>query len=159
MFSLYEELNDEHDVNGTKYPINVSFDNILNLIDMLKEKKISDRLKLDFAIRMLFGKDTELVKLSGEEQLEIFNCIFEKYVMQGQVEKTVKYDRQGNEMPSYEADIKQNYSLKYDAKFRQVLAIRTWEKPSSEKNAHEKEMKKLQEIYALPEDEEESEVD
>ena len=117
MFSLYEELNDEHDVNGTKYPINVSFDNILNLIDMLKEKKLSDRLKLDFAIRMLFGKDTELVKLSGEEQLEIFNCIFEKYVMQGQVEKTVKYDRQGNEMPSYEADIKQNYSLKYDAEY------------------------------------------
>ncbi|KSU12951.1 hypothetical protein LMG8526HA_00177 [Lactococcus lactis] len=197
MFSLYEELNDEHDVNGTKYPINVSFDNILNLIDMLKEKKLSDRLKLDFAIRMLFGKNTELVKLSGEEQLEIFNCVFEKYVMQGQVEKTVKYDRQGNEMPSYEADTKQNYSLKYDAeyiyasfvqaygidlieyqgklhwfkfkallgglpeetKFRQVLAIRTWEKPSSEKNAHEKEMKKLQEIYALPEDKEESEVD
>ncbi|MFM2785510.1 bacteriophage Gp15 family protein, partial [Lactococcus lactis] len=109
-----EELNDEHDVNGTKYPINVSFDNILNLIDMLKEKKLSDRLKLDFAIRMLFGKDTDLVKLSGEEQLEIFNCIFEKYVMQGQVEKTAKYDRQGNEMPSYEADTKQNYSLKYD---------------------------------------------
>lgn len=40
MFSLYEELNDEHDVNGTKYPINVLFDNILNLIDMLKEKKL-----------------------------------------------------------------------------------------------------------------------
>lgn len=36
MFSLYEELNDEYDVNGTKYTINVSFDNILNLIDMLK---------------------------------------------------------------------------------------------------------------------------
>ena len=31
MFSLYEELNDEHDVNGTKYPINVSFDNWTNV--------------------------------------------------------------------------------------------------------------------------------
>lgn len=192
MFSLYEELKDEYEVNGEKHKVNVSFDNILSLIDMLKEKKLSDRLKLDFAIKMLFGKKTKLIELEVEQQLDIFNSAFEKYVMQGQVENTVKYDRQGNEMPSYVADTKQKYSLKYDAeyiyasfvqaygidliecqgklhwfkfkallgglpeetKFRQVLAIRTWEKPSSEKNAQEKEMRKLQKIYALPDDEE-----
>ena len=190
MFSLYEELKDEYEVNGEKHKVNVSFDNILSLIDMLKEKKLSDRLKLDFAIKMLFGKKTKLIELEVEQQLDIFNSAFEKYVMQGQVENTVKYDRQGNEMPSYVADTKQKYSLKYDAeyiyasfvqaygidliecqgklhwfkfkallsglpegtKFEQVMSIRAWKKPSKSKNAHETQMKKLQEIYALPDD-------
>lgn len=117
MFSLYEELKDEYEVNGEKHKVNVSYDNILSLIDMLKEKKLSDRLKLDFAIKMLFGKKTKLIELEVEQQLDIFNSAFEKYVMQGQVENTVKYDRQGNEMPSYVADTKQKYSLKYDAEY------------------------------------------
>lgn len=43
--------------------------------------------------------------------------------------------------------------LPEDTKFRQVVAIRMWEKPSKSKNAHEKQMRELQKIYALPDEE------
>ncbi|WP_374284230.1 Gp15 family bacteriophage protein [Lactococcus sp.] len=190
MFSLYYKIDDTFEIRNKKHVVNASFDNILKVIDLLREEQIPDRAKLSIALKMLFGKDTELVNYPLEEQADIFNYVFDRYVEKQ--EKTVKYDLLGNEMPSFEEDTKQSYSLKYDAeyiyssfmqaygidllqecgklhwlkfkallgglpedtKFRQVISIRTWKKPSSSKDSYNEQMRELQRIYALPDEKE-----
>lgn len=193
MFSLYEKEKDEIEFNGNAHSINASFDNILSIIDLMSEKSINDAQKLSIALKMLFGKETFLVKLPVEEQLNIFNIVFENYIARESKPKQIKYDRQGNELPEFKEDRERYYSLKFDAdfiyasfmqaynidlveqqgklhwfkfrallsglpedtKFRQVISIRMWKKPSQSKNAEEEQMKKLKKIYALPDEERE----
>lgn len=117
MFSLYEKEKDEIEFNGNTYSINASFDNILSIIDLMNEKSINDAQKLNIGLKMLFGKETILVKLPVEEQLNIFNIVFENYITRETKTKQIKYDRQGNELPEFKEDRERNYSLKYDADF------------------------------------------
>lgn len=194
MFSLYQKLNDDVEISGIKYPLNASFDVILKLIDLLKEKRLSDINKLRISIKLVFGRDTELSELSLETQAEAIRQVFDKYLKDSKADKPVKRDLQGNIMPELEEDEKEIlYSINFDAeyifasfmqaydidlieqqgqlhwfkfkallaglpegtKFQQVMSIRSWEKPSKSKDAHETQMKKLQRIYALPEEESE----
>ncbi|MFW7409166.1 Gp15 family bacteriophage protein [Vagococcus fluvialis] len=129
MYSIYREKNDMLEINGVEYRINASFDNILNLIDLLAEK-IPDQQKLDIAIQLLFGVDMH-IELS--EKYQVFNHIMDEYVNQ-KVEKPVKIDLEGNEMPiaEYDEDRKAYYSLQHDAKyiyaaFRQAYNINLFE--------------------------------
>ncbi len=129
MYSIYKKKNDVLEINGVNYRINASFDNILNIIDLLSEK-IPDKEKLIIAMQLLFGTDFDL-ELS--KQYKIFTHVMEEYVNQKE-EKTVKLDLEGNEMPipEYDEDKKANYSLQYDAKyiyaaFRQAYKINLFE--------------------------------
>lgn len=193
MFSLYQKINDDVEIAGEKYPLNASFDVILKLIDLLKEKRLSDINKLKLSIMLLFGRESELSKLSIEAQSEAIRQVFDTYLSSSKSDKPVKRDLQGNIMPELEEENKVLYSINYDAeyiyasfmqaygldlleqqgklhwfkfkallsglpedtKFEQVMSIRSWKKPSNSKNAHETQMKKLQEIYALPDTESE----
>lgn len=190
MFSLYQKINDDVEIAGEKYPLNASFDVMLKLIDLLKEKRLSDINKLKLSINLLFGRESELLKLSIEAQSEAIRQVFDTYLSSSKSDKPVKRDLQGNIMPELEEENKALYSLNYDAeyiyasflqaygidlidqqgklhwfkfkallsglpegtKFEQVMSIRAWKNPSKSKNAHETQMKKLQEIYALPDD-------
>lgn len=194
MFSLHYKIDDVVNIEGKDYQINGAFDSILKLIDVLRDKRLPKPNKLNICLKVLFGKDTDIIKYPLETQLDIFNSVFNEYVQPK--EKPKQYDLQGNEMPVFEEDTKQSYSLKHDAeyiyssfmqayridlieeqgklhwfkfkallnglpedtKFSQVVSIRTWKKPSTNsKNSEETQMKKLQEIYALPEEESEGE--
>lgn len=194
MFSLYQKIDDVIEISGTEYPINASFDVILKLINLLKEKCLSDINKLRISVKLLFGRKTELLKLPINDQAEVIRQVFDKYLKDPKSNKPVKRDLQGNVMPELEEDEKKVlYSISYDAeyiyasfmqaygidlieqqgklhwfkfkallsglpdgtKFQQVMSIRSWEKPSKSKDAHESQMKKLQKIYALPETESE----
>lgn len=188
MFSLAYPTEDKIKVNDKEFKINIAFDVVLRVLDLLQEPRLYDALKLRIALQLFFGKNTELLELPFEEQATIFHQVFSRYVKQE--EQKVTYDLQGNPLPDYDADKKAYYSLKADAsyiyasfmqaygidlleeqgklhwfkfqallsglpedtKFRQVVAIRMWEKPSKSKNAHENQMRKLQKIYALPEE-------
>lgn len=194
MFSLYKKTKDEVEISGNIYPLNASFNVMLKLIDLLKEKRLSDINKLKIGIKLVFGRDTELSELSLETQAEAIRQVFDKYLKDSKTDKPVKRDLQGNIMPELEEDEKEIlYSINFDAeyifasfmqaygidlieqqgklhwfkfkallsclpegtKFQQVMSIRSWEKPSKSNDAHETQMKKLQRIYALPEEESE----
>lgn len=187
MFSLYQKINDVLEIEGEEYQINASFDVILKVIELFEEEKISEKHKLNIALKLLFGPDSEILKYELVRKVEIYNNIFEKYIKDDQSVKPVRYDRLGNVMPEPKDDSKPNYSLRYDAsyiyasflqaygmdlhnqcgilhwfkfkalleglpegtKFRQVVSIRMW-KPASPDDNYEREMRELQQLYALP---------
>lgn len=187
MFSLYFKQEDSIEIDGKIYDLNVSFDNILRLIEMLREKGISKRSKLILGIKMLFGQE---LPFDIHEQNQIFNEVFDMYVNQKKKEE-VQYDLAGKPLPQYKKDKQNYYSLSHDAeyiyasfmqaygidlieeqgklhwfkfqallaglpedtKFRQVVSIRMWKKPTKQ-DTEEKQMRELQEIYKLSDDEE-----
>lgn len=195
MFSLYYKLNDVYEIDGVEYQVNASFDNILKLIDMTRDKTLATNYRVVLGIKMLFGKETDLIQAYPFQELnDIFLDVFKIYVNQGK-EPEIKKDLAGKPLPpEFQKDKESSYSLKYDAeyiyssfmqaygidlleeqgklhwfkfqallaglpedtKFRQVVSIRLWKKPSKSDN-EESQMRELQEIYKLPD--EESEVE
>lgn len=189
MFSLYFKQDDTVTIEGVVYSVNASFDNILKLIDMLRERRLTDSYKLRLGVQMLFGENTNLLQLPLEQLSEVFQKVFEQYVVQQ--EATTAYDREGNAMPQYDKDTENYYSLLHDAeyiyasfmqtyhidlldmqgklhwfkfqallsglpegtKFREVVSIRQWKKPSKS-DTEAKRMAELKEIYKLPGEEE-----
>lgn len=195
MFSLYYKQNDTYEVDNVIYHLSVSFDNILKLIDMTRDASLAPNYRVILGIKMLFGKNTDLLqKYNFQELNQIFLDIFKIYVNQGK-EPEIKKDLAGNPLPpEFQKDKESSYSLKYDAeyiyssfmqaygidlleeqgklhwfkfqallaglpedtKFRQVVSIRLWKKPSKS-DTEESQMRELKEIYKLPD--EESEVE
>lgn len=195
MFSLYYKQDDTYEVDNVIYHLSVSFDNVLKLIDMTRDTSLAPNYRVILGIKMLFGKNTDLLqKYNFQELNQIFLDVFKIYVNQGK-EPEIKKDLAGNPLPpEFQKDKESSYSLKYDAeyiyasfmqaygidlieeqgelhwfkfqallaglpedtKFRQVVSIRLWKKPSKS-DTEESQMRELQEIYKLPD--EESEVE
>lgn len=191
MFSLYYKPEDFIEIDGEKFLVNVSFDNILKLIDMTRDKSLAPNYKIVLGIKMLFGKETGLLQLPFEQLNEVFLSVFKLYVNEGK-EPEIKKDLAGNPLPpEYQKDKENFYSLKQDAeyifasfmqaygidlvdqqgklhwfkfqallaglpentKFRQVVSIRMWKKPSKH-DTEEKQMLELQEVYKLADESE-----
>lgn len=113
MFSLYFKQEDSIEIDGKTYDLNVSFDNILRLIEMLREKGISKRSKLILGVKMLFGQE---LPFDIQEQNQIFNEVFDMYVNQKKKEE-VQYDLAGKPLPQYKKDKQNFYSLSHDAEY------------------------------------------
>ncbi|WP_323074857.1 Gp15 family bacteriophage protein [Limosilactobacillus reuteri] len=58
MLSLTEPLGDEFEYQGKKYPIDLSFDNVLKFYDLLDDKRLDDAEKITTAFSMFFGFET-----------------------------------------------------------------------------------------------------
>lgn len=113
MFSLAYPLTQTVDIDGTTYPIDMSFDNILRLIDMLNDDELSDDIQVVTGVRMLIGD----VDFDLEIQAKVLNNLFEKLIAKG-AEKEQAYDIAGNPMPSINAKSKDElYSLVEDAEY------------------------------------------
>lgn len=186
MFSLYYKQDDSVEIEGNTYPLNISFDNILKVIDLMKDKRIANDKKVEIAIRIFFSfGNSETIPFDFDVQYKAFISIFDEYVKQE--EKSQQYDLEGNPMPVYSKDREKFYSLKHDAefiyasfmqaygidlleqqgklhwfkfqallsglpkdtKFCEVVSIRQWKKPTKS-DTEAKQMRKLQEYYALP---------
>ena len=116
MFSLYFKQDDTVEIDGKTYDLNISFDNVLKIIELMKEERIANDKKVEMAIRLFFRFDSrQHIPFDFETQYNAFLSIFEEYVKQE--EKTQEYDIKGNPMPVYKKDTKQYYSLKYDAEY------------------------------------------
>lgn len=191
MFSLYYKPEDFVEIDGKKFFVNVCFDNILKLIDMTRDKTLAPNYKIVLGIKMLFGRETDLLQLPFEQLNEVFLSVFKLYVNEGK-EPEKQVDLAGNPLPpEYQKDKENFYSLKQDAeyifasfmqaygidlveqqgklhwfkfqallaglpentKFRQVVSIRMWKKPSKS-DTEESQMRELQEIYKLADESE-----
>lgn len=191
MFSLYYQPEESIVIESEEYMLNLAFDNVLKIIDMLNEKRLAPNYKVNLGMKMFFGKETKLLQKPFQEQSTIFNQTFDIYINQTKKE-VVQKDLAGNPLPDgYKKDKENFYSLKHDAeyiyasflqaygidlierqgklswfkfqallsglpedtKFRQVVSIRMWKKPSKY-DTEEKQMLKLQEVYRLPDESE-----
>lgn len=92
---LHFKLNDEIDIEGTKYTVNASFDVILKVVELLQDTRISDVKKPSVALKLLI--DDELKQYDFKTRLQLMESILSDYV---QFEDDVKYDRLGNPVPN-----------------------------------------------------------
>jgi len=90
---LFDKLPDSIQVNGKEYAVNMAFDNILHILEMLKDDRLSDGVKVLTGLNMLFE---ELPDLPFEELIVVWGEAFNALLGQ---EQEIEYDLKGNPMP------------------------------------------------------------
>lgn len=113
MLQLAYPLDDTVQINGTTYDIDLSFDNVLRLYDLLNDGDIPDIKKSETGLIMLIGDD--LGDCEPQEKVDIFVELFENTVGR-EAKDNQPVDLDGNPMPSNEENEKV-YSLKEDAAY------------------------------------------
>lgn len=112
MFSLARKLQNSIDYNGVTYKLNLAFDNVLLVFDVLKDENIDDLFKVDVVMDLLLTQPHEL---EDEQMVELYTLIMETVILQGKKEE-VKRDLAGNVIEEDEDD-KKLYSLEEDAQY------------------------------------------
>ncbi|VDG98910.1 Bacteriophage Gp15 protein [Lysinibacillus sphaericus] len=113
MFSLAYPLTDSVEINGKTYPVYLSFDNVLRLIDMLNDQDLDDATQVELGVQMLTGIE---IDCSLQQKSEILNELFQQLIANGE-NKTQSVDIEGNPMPSMEDASEEVYSLVEDAEY------------------------------------------
>lgn len=115
MFTLTEQLPWDIQINGKKYKIDLSFDNVLRVIDLLNDDEIHDIRKITAALELLLEP---YPILPFEEQIKLLIEILEKFINEND-EDDIEYDIVGNPMPKTknEGDNVDVYDLKQDAQY------------------------------------------
>lgn len=111
MFDLGYSLAETVEINGETYNINLTFDNVLRLMDMLNDESLDDETKLNTGIVMLIGTS---LNCDLQTKSDIFVKIFEETVGKEKIEDT-PVDIEGNPMPVQHE--REPYDLKQDAKY------------------------------------------
>lgn len=174
--------------NDREYPIDLSFDNVLDAFEVLEKKNLRDNEKAIICLELLLEEAFE-----GNEAVELWNYVFEQFI---EVKKKVpmEYDLQGNPLPVKEDDddderfldldqdvehiyasFQQAYGMNLyeqqgklhwkefqsllnglppDTIMQRIIQIRMWKPSKGDSTEYKEEMKKLQRIYALDEQEE-----
>lgn len=113
MFDLAYPLVETTEIDGVEYKLNLSFDNVLRLIDMLGDKDLSDMEQIELGLMMLLGEGIEL-DLDISQKEEVFYQLFQETIGK-EVEDAIPTDIEGNPMPQQEND--KTYDLKQDAEY------------------------------------------
>jgi len=111
MFDLAYPLEDSVEINGVFYELDLSFDNVLRLIDMLSDKELNDVMQIETGLLMLIGVELDI---EIEQKEEIFFQVFQSEIGQD-ANESAPVDIEGNPMPEqHEEEV---YSLKQDAAY------------------------------------------
>lgn len=186
MFKLNDKLRDYISYKGKNYSVDLSFDNVLDVLDVWNDASFEPEERLLTSCSLLFGEKIYLL-VPLDELVFLFEQIKEEIFSEQEPVET--YDLLGN--PMKKKSVKTDFSLLFDAeyiftsfvqcyginlqkelgklhwdefrmllrdlppeaKLNKVREIRNW-KPDKNSTAEEIEnMRELQEIYALPEEE------
>lgn len=114
MFLLAYPIEDVLSIDGVEYEIDMNFDTVLRLIDMLSDSELDDETQIETGLVMLLGVDLDY---DIEKKAEIFYELFEQKIAQGRkAEQAV--DIAGNPMPSAPDEEEESiYSLVEDATY------------------------------------------
>ena len=108
---LNEQLTDIIAFDGHQYELNMSFDNVLTLFDMLADDELTEFEKLNGAIILLIGHDIEV---DWQTKQDIFEAVF-KQAINSTSDDDVSYDLAGNPMPNGPSEQEKDFDLKQDA--------------------------------------------
>lgn len=115
MFALTDILPDTVEINGFEHRIDLSFDNVLSVIDLLNEVGIDDIEQITTGLYMLLGVHLEYPL---QEQADIFVMLFDNFINNEQADDDVEYDIEGNPMPIVQEENNQDsYDIKQDAQY------------------------------------------
>lgn len=189
MFNLAYPIDDTVEIDGFKATVDMSFDNILRLFDMLADEDVPDSHKLDTALEMLVS---EPLDYDTETRLFIYTEIMNAFIVPADMkasaggeeeveqQETRKYYNIAEDaeyiyssfMQDYQIDLFEEQGrlhwdkfkallggLKEGTKFKEVVRIRQW-KPTKDTSEEEKrQMKELQAVYALSLSQEEADFE
>ena len=111
MFSLAYPIDDVVEIDGQTYELDMSFDNVIRLIDMLNDNELDDITKVETGLYMLLGVELDY---DLEKKAELFRTIFEQAIAQGKKAEPA-VDIAGDPMPEKKEE--EVYSLKQDAEY------------------------------------------
>lgn len=135
MLDISRKLDDKLVIDDKEYLLNLSFDNVLKMFEMLRDEDIPEYIKPHFAIRMLISQRLEgesreekarsfneaFEGFSIEEMSKVFKSVFEEHISLSDVEDNhVEYDLAGNPMKATASDdTKQRapYDIRYDGDY------------------------------------------
>lgn len=104
-------LTETVEIDGKTYKLDLSFDNVLRLIDMLNDKELSDITQIETGLLMLLGVELDY---PIDKKEEIFYQIFYETIGK-KVEENIPVDIEGNPMPAKKEE--KVYSIKQDAPY------------------------------------------
>lgn len=97
--------------NGQKYPIDLSFNNVLDVLEILNNPKIISHKKLAMMIHFLIGSND----LNVHEQMKLWDDIRKNHIKLD--EEEIEYDLEGNPMPRPTKQDDRTMDLEKDAKY------------------------------------------
>lgn len=135
MLDLSRKLTDKLVIDDKEYALDLSFDTVLKMFEMMRDDDIPEYIKPHFAIRMLISKslagntreektesfNNDFENYSIEEMSKVFKSVFEEHISLSDVEDNhVEYDLAGNPMKTTASDdTKQRapYDIRYDGDY------------------------------------------
>ena len=175
MLDLSRKLTDKLVIDDEEYALDLSFDTVLKMFEMMRDEDIPEYVKPHFAIRMLISPSLE--GETREEKAKAFNDAFEDYsieelskVFKSVFEEHISLADVKNNHVEYESFL-QAYGIdlfdvqgklhwkKFNAllsglpegtKFMEVIKIRKWKPQKGDSAEYKEEMRRLQKDYALP---------
>lgn len=110
---LNDPLTTEIEFEDVLYPLDLAFDNVLDVLDAISDKSLMAWEKVDLALNLLVGESN----LTFEKQMELWELILNRHIQIGSQEKVI-YDLEGNPMPTPKSsDDKKSMDLVQDAKY------------------------------------------
>ncbi|EGP5670175.1 hypothetical protein DSH57_00790 [Enterococcus faecium] len=100
---------------GKEHPIDLTFDNVLDVFDILEDSELFPEEKVNMALGLLLTNFDETSQGSADQQFLLFNYILENYISVGNTD-VVETDRLGNPMPSAGKE-NRSINLVHDAKY------------------------------------------
>lgn len=135
MLDLSRKLTDKLVIDDKEYALDLSFDAVLKMFEMMRDEDIPEYVKPHFAIRMLISPSLEgetreekakafndaFEDFSVEELSEVFKSLFEEHISLADVKDNhVEYDLAGNPMKTTASNGKQEqapYDIRYDGDY------------------------------------------
>lgn len=123
MLNLAYPIDDTVNINGTEYVVDMSYDNILRLFDLIEDKTILDEFKVNTGLLMLINDKLEDYEL--QERADIFIELV-KSVVGSDAKESQPVDIDGNPMPVMPSDDKKAYDLAQDAEYIYASFMHTY---------------------------------
>lgn len=101
--------------DGTELPIDLTFDNVLDVFDILEDSDLFPEEKVNMCLELLISDFEKFFQDSSEQQFLLFNHILENYISVGDSDG-FETDRLGNPMPNAVKE-KKTINLVHDAKY------------------------------------------
>ncbi|EAC4171357.1 Gp15 family bacteriophage protein [Listeria monocytogenes] len=105
MLSLADGINDIYVYQNVDYQLDLTFDNVLRVLELNGDTRLEDYFRVNLAIEVLFENETPWSQLdednpyqSIQEKSLVLLDIFENYIVKDDA-KGIQYDIDGNKMP------------------------------------------------------------
>lgn len=95
-----------------EYAIDLAFDNVLDVFDVLDDKSLRDKEKAEICLALLLGDQL----YDKSETIDLWNYIYESFI-HIESKQPIEYDRKGNPMPVMDEDKKNFIDLDKDAEY------------------------------------------